>query len=140
MAHALVHPSDQDHQRRMGGQRQIAEGGKAEAECDGNAGENAEAGDPHKENDQVEIAERPQPWLRQPKYPDQQANRQHRAQYDPDIAGPRQPQQCKQRHQADAGRQRRGAPDVGNLQGRRRDETLFVGVFVGGPRDQQQKT
>src|SRR5258705_13246170 len=65
----------------MGGQREIAEGGKAEAECDRDAGENAKAGNADKENDQVEIAERPQPRLRQPKYPDQQANRPHRAQY-----------------------------------------------------------
>ena len=45
MAHALVHTADQHHQRRMRGQRQVAEGSKAEAECDGNAGENAETGD-----------------------------------------------------------------------------------------------
>ena len=57
----------------------------------------------------------------------------------PEIAGAQQPQQCKQRHQADADRQRRGAPDVGDLQRRRGDVALLVGVFVGRPGDQQQE-
>ena len=56
-----------------------------------------------------------------------------------DIAGARQPQKRKQRHQADADRQRRGAPDVGDLQRRRGDEAFFIGVFVGRPDDQQQE-
>ena len=139
VAHALVHAADQHHQRRMRGQRQIAEDRKPEAEGDRHAGEDAEAGDADKEDDQIEIAERTQPRLRQPEHRNQHRDRQHRAEHDPDIAGPRQPQQRKQRHQADADRQRRGAPGVGDLQRRRGDEAFLVGVFVGRPGDQQQE-
>jgi len=55
------------------------------------------------------------------------------------LTGASQPQKCKQRHQANADRQRRGAPDIGNLQRRRRNKTFFVGVFAGRPGDQQQE-
>jgi hypothetical protein len=55
------------------------------------------------------------------------------------IPGPRQPQKRKQRHQAGADRQCGGAPDVWNLQRRRGDKTLLIGVFTGRPGDQQQK-
>ena len=41
--HALVHAADHDHQRRAGGQRQIAEGREPERERDRHAGEDAAA-------------------------------------------------------------------------------------------------
>ena len=131
MAHALVHAADQHHQRRMRGQRQIAEDRQTKSEGDRHAGKHAKAGDADKEDDEIDIAERPQPGLRQPEHRDHQRDRQHRADHDLDVADPRQPQESEQRHQGNPDRQRRGAPDVGDLQRRRGDEAFFVGVVVG---------
>src|SRR5689334_22600701 len=55
--HSLVHPSNQDDDRQARRQRQIAEGGEPEAEGDGYAAENEEAGDPDKKDDKIEIAQ-----------------------------------------------------------------------------------
>ena len=140
VAHALVHAADQHHQRRVRRQCEVSEHGEPEAEGNGNAGKDAETGDADKEDDEVDVAERAKPWLRQPENRDQQHHRQHRTQHDPDVAAARQPQQRKQRHQAGADRQRGGAPDIGNLQRRRGDEALFVGVLAGRPRQQQQES
>ena len=139
VAHALVHAADQHHQRRVRGQRQIAVGRQPEPEGDRHAGEDAEACDADKEDDQVDIAERTQPRLRQPEHRNHGRDRQHRGQHGPAIACPHQPQQRKQRHQANTDRQRRRPPDVGDFQRRRGDEAFFVGVFAGRPGDQQQE-
>jgi hypothetical protein len=87
MAHAFVHAADQHHQRRVCGQRQIAEDRKPESEADWNTGKHAATGEPDKEDDQVEIAERPQPGLRQPEQRHQQENSYRRAQRQPAVAG-----------------------------------------------------
>ena len=100
MAHALVHAADQHHQRRPRRQCQIAEDREPKAEGDRHPGEDAEAGDADKEDDQIDVAERAQPGLRQPEHRNQQTNGQRGAQHDLGIAGARQPQQRKQRHQA----------------------------------------
>ncbi len=75
----------------------------------------------------------------QPEHRDHQPDRQHGQQHGPDVTGAHQPQQRKQRHQADADRQRRRAPDICDLQRRRGDEALFVGVFERRPGDQHQE-
>ncbi len=139
MAHAFVHPPDQHHQRCARRQRQIAEDRKPEGEGNRQARKHAKTGDADKEDDEVDIAERTQPGLRQPEQADQHGDRQHRRKEHLDIAGARQPQHRKQRHQADTDRQRRGAPGVGNLQRRRGDEAFLVGVVVRRPHDQQQE-
>ncbi len=139
MAHALVHAADQHHQRRARRQRQIAVGRQPKSERDRHAGEHAEAGDADKEDDQVEIAERLQRAPEQPEYSDHQHDRQDRAQHDARVSGLQQPQECKQRHQGDTDRQRSRAPDVGDLQRRRRDVAFLVGVFEGRPGDQNEK-
>ena len=57
MAHALVHAADQDHHRRLRGQRQIAEDRQAKRESDRHAGEDR-GGDHADEKDQkIEVAE-----------------------------------------------------------------------------------
>jgi hypothetical protein len=110
MAHALIHPAHQHGHRRARGQRKIAEDRKPEPEGNGHTGEDTEAGDTDKEDHQIEIAERLQPWRREPEKRNQQRDGDPRTQQQPDIADPRQPQAGKQRHQANAGRQRGGAP------------------------------
>ena len=139
MAHALVHAADQHHQRRARGQRQIAIGRKPEPERNRHAGKDAEAGDADKEDDQIEIAERLQRAPEQPEYRDDKCDRQDRSHHGPPVARPGQPQEGKQRHQADADRQRRGTPDIGDLQRRRGDVAFLVGVFPGRPGDQNEK-
>ncbi len=139
MAHALVHAADQHHQGRARRQREIAENRQSKPESDRYPGEHAEPSHADKEDHQIDVAERTQPWLRQPENRHQQANRQRGAQHESEIADPRQPQQCKQRHKPGSGRQRRGAPDVRDLQRRRRDKTLLKGVFAGRSGDQQKK-
>ena len=139
VAHALVHAADQHHQRRVRRQRQIAVGRKPKPERDRHAGEHAKAGDADEEDDQVEIAERLQRALQQPEHRDHSRDRQDAAEHGADIAGTRQPQERKQPHQADADRQRRRAPAIGDLQRRRGDKAFLVGVFVGRPDDHQQE-
>jgi hypothetical protein len=139
MAHAFIHAANQHHQRCVRSQRQIAQGGKPEAERDRHAGKHTEAGDTDEEDDQVEIAERPQQRLCQPKQRDDAGDRQQRRQQDPRTAVARQPQQRECGHQADADGQRGRAPGVGNLQRGRGDEAFFVGVFVGRLNDQDQE-
>ena len=87
MTHALVHAPDQHHDRRPRGQRQIPEDREAKAERNGNAGEDAEAGDADEEDDEIEIAERPQIRLRQPEQADDDGHREHGRQHQADIAG-----------------------------------------------------
>ena len=77
--------------------------------------------------------------LQQPEYGDHQRRPTGWRGHGADIARPHQPQERKQRHQADADRQRRGAPDIGDLQRRRGDEAFLVGVFVGRPGDHHQE-
>ena len=140
MAHALVHTPDQHQERRSRGQRQIAEDRKTKSKGDRHAREHAEAGDADKEDDEVEIAERLQKRLRQPEQADDHGYRNRRGQHQPEIAVADQPEQREQRHQAGADRQGRGAPGVGNLQRRRGDEALLVGVFVAGMDDEKQES
>ena len=104
MAHALVHAADQHHQRRAGGQRQIAVGREPKPERDRHAGKDAEAGNADKEDNQIEIAERLQRALEHPEDRDDERDRQDRGHHGPEIARPRQPQESKQRHQRNAGR------------------------------------
>ncbi len=139
VAHALVHAADQHHQRRARGQRQIAVGRKPEPERNRNARKDAEAGDADKEDDQIEIAERLQRAPEQPKYRDDKRDRQDRSHHGPSIARPGEPQEGKQRHQRDTDRQRRGTPDIADLQRRRGDVAFLVGVFVSRPGNQNQK-
>ncbi len=139
MAHALVHPPDQHHQRRARGQRQIAVGRKPEPERNRNASEDAEAGDADKEDDQIEIAERLQRAPEQPEDRNDKCDRQDRSHHGSTIARSGQPQEGKQRHQRNADRQRRGTPDIADLQRRRGDVAFLVGIFVRRPGDQKQK-
>src|ERR1700722_18693810 len=139
MAHALVHAADQHHQWRTRGQRQIAEDRQAKSERDRHSRKYAETGNADKEDDQIDVAERTQPWLRQPENPDQRRDRERRQCYSLEIAPACQPQQRKQRHQADAYRQRRRAPEIGDLQCRRGDEAFLIGILVRRPGDQQQE-
>ena len=139
VAHALVHAADQHHQRRARGQRQIAIGRKPEPERNRNTGKDAEAGDADKEDDQIEITERLQRAPEQPEDCDDKCDREDRSQHGPEIARSGQPQEGKQRHQRNADRQRRGTPDIADLQRRRGDVAFLVGVFQGRPGDQDEK-
>ena len=139
MAHALVHAADQHHQRRARGQRQIAIGRQPKAERDRHAGKDAAADHADKEDDQVEIAERLQPGLREPEQADHGDDREHGRQHGLEIAGAKQPERRKQRHQRDADGQGRRAPAVEDLQRGRGDVALLVGVFVGRPGDHHEE-
>ena len=104
MAHALVHPPDQHHQRRPRRQREISENRKTKRERDRHAGEDTEADHADEEDYQVEIAERPQPRRRQPENGNQQRHRQRRPSNEPVSPTRSQSENRKQHHQADADR------------------------------------
>ena len=70
VAHALVHAPDHHHLRRCGGERDIAEGGKAEGEGDRHGGEYHRPDEAHEEDEQVEVAQRLQHGRKQDKYAD----------------------------------------------------------------------
>jgi len=97
MAHALVHPADQHHQRRVRGQRHIAEDRQSECEGDGNAGEDTSPDHTDEEDHQIEIAEGAQPRLRQPEHADHARHGGEREQY---RARPADAQQAEQANTA----------------------------------------
>jgi len=139
VAHALVHAADQHHQRRPRGQRQISEDRKPERKGNRHAREYAKADHADEENDQVEVAERTQPGRCQPEQRNQQRDRKRGSQHYGDIADAQQPQHGKDRHQADADRQRCRTPGVGDLQRGRCDEAFLVGILVAWQEDQEQE-
>ena len=119
MAHALVHAADQHHQRRLRGQRQIAEDRQAEREGDRHAGEDRGGDHADEKDQQVEIAE---PVKQRRAEPEQQDANGDGAEGDDNIArrpGPDEPQYSKDRHQHDTSGQRRRAHGIGKLQRRR---------------------
>ena len=69
VAHPLVHASDENHQRRLRGQRKIAEDRKPECERDRHACEDGRGDDPHEK--QVEVAELPEHGRAEPEQDDE---------------------------------------------------------------------
>ena len=139
MAHALVHAPDQDHQRRMRRQRQIAEDGKAERECDRHAGKDGRGDDADEENQQVQITELPKHRRGKPECSDDYDDGTDRNQDRTQGSGPGNAKEREQCHQRDSARQGGGAPGVVQAERRRGDEGFFLGVLISRPRDQQQE-
>ena len=139
VAHALVHTADQHHQRCPRRQSEISENGQSETEGDRHAGEDTEAGHADKEDDQVEIAKRTQPGCASQNAAISNATDSTALATILLLPVPCQPDDANSTIRPMPDRQRGGAPDVGDLQRRSGDEAFLVGVFVRGPRDQQQK-
>ena len=137
MAHALVETPDHDQHRGRGGEREIAEGGEREGKRDRHAGKDVERDDPDEEHDQV--AERLQHRSGQPEQADQQRGQGGGGEHRLPGAEADEAQERDDEHQADADRQRRGAPGIGDLQRRGDDEALLLGVVERMRQDHHQE-
>ena len=113
MAHALVHAPDQDHQRRLRRQREIAEDRQAERKGDRHAREHGGGDDADEEDQEVEVAEPVEQRLAEPEQRDETGDGAERDDQDcaawPTLASR---SSCKNRHQHGPGGQRRGAPGI----------------------------
>ena len=139
MAHALVHAPDQDHERRMRRQRQVAEDGKAEREGDRHAGKDGGGHDADEEDQQIEVAELEEQRCGEPEQRDENGHGAGRNRDRSQRSGAADAKRREHRHQRYPARQRRGTPGVVQPERRRRDESFFLRILVSRPRDQQQK-
>ena len=137
--HALVDAPDDDHQRRAGGQRQIAEDAQAEGEGDRDAGEDAAGRDADEEDQQVRPAQVFEQRGGEPEGADDGDDDGRGRDQFPAAACLRQAQRRERRHQPDARGQRGGAPGIGDLQGRRGDRPFLQGIFPGRPGNHHQE-
>ena len=139
VAHPLVHASDENHQRRLRGQRKIAEDRKPECKRDRHACEDGRGDDAHEKDQQVEVAELPEHGCPEPEQDDETGDGAERKSEQLRRAYLCKPQQCKDRHQCGPDRQGRGPPGIRDLQRRRGDENLLPRIFVGRSSDQKQE-
>ena len=130
----------EDQKRRLRGQRQIAEHRQPERERDRHAGENR-GGDHADEKDQkIEIAETMENRRAEPEQRHEHGDCAERDEKRPRRPHLGEPKQREYRHQHNSDRKRSGAPDIGNLQRRRRNRYLFAGILVGRLDDEEQKS
>ncbi len=139
-AHALVHARDDDRQRDVRRQAEIAERREAEGEGDRDAGEDGESEDGDEEDDEVPIADMGEHGGRANQQGDEDREQEDRREQFARRAS-QQPQRAIDQHQRDAHRDGAGAPHVRQPERRRRDRRLFLRVAdrVGQQEAEEQR-
>ena len=139
VAHALIHTSDQNGERRLRGQRQIAEDGESEGKSDRHACEHGGGDHADEEDQQIEIAEPLKDRLHRPEQRKQHHDGAERDGRLARLRGPNQPERGEARHQRDPDRHRRGAQCIADLKGGRRDRRFLERIVIGGRGDESEK-